>query len=392
MKKFILFFIAISNILPFAFAAQGADDMRVFDVLYLRVEKPEKPVLSGLDPIPDDLGIAGANLGAEDNNKTGQFLNYEFAVEVVSAAEGDMEGAKSALEESEADFVLLDMTAEQIATLSNDNSERIFFNVAAYDDALRDEKCASNLFHTLPSYAMRADAIMQFLRYKKWTKPALVTGHEAEDEAFANALRRSAEKFQISFIADEAWVFDEDLRRAAGAEVPLFSQSLGDYDVMIVADETNDFARYINYNTWTPRPIMGADGLRSVGWSSVFEQWGAAQLQERFKTLAKRDMQDEDYAAWAAMRSIDEALVRTEFGSRETVYAFLLGDDFELAGFKGSPLSYRDWNAQLRQPIGLASASALVASAPLEGFLHENNELDSLGKDRTESACTAFTQ
>ena len=39
--------------------------------------------------------------------------------------------------------------------------------------------------------------------------------------------------------------------------------------------------------------------------------------------------------------------------------------------------------------LGL-SVPALVALAPLEGFLHQRSELDTLGLDEPESACRAF--
>lgn len=101
-------------------------------------------------------------------------------------------------------------------------------------------------------------------------------------------------------------------------------------------------------------------------------------------------MTAEDYAAWAAMRTLGEAVTRTNSADPATLRAFIFSDDFELAGFKGRPLTYRDWNGQLRQPIAIAHPRALVASAPLEGFLHQTNELDSLGLDRPESKCEAF--
>ena len=68
----------------------------------------------------------------------------------------------------------------------------------------------------------------------------------------------------------------------------------------------------------------------------------------------------------------------------------MLSDAFELAGFKGRPMTFRTWNGQLRQPIPLVHERALVAQAPLEGFLHQRSELDTLGFDQPESGCTAF--
>ena len=59
-------------------------------------------------------------------------------------------------------------------------------------------------------------------------------------------------------------------------------------------------------------------------------------------------------------------------------------------GFKGRGLSFRAWNGQLRQPIAVVNSRALVTLAPVEGFLHQRNEMDTLGLDEPESACTAF--
>ena len=60
---------------------------------------------------------------------------------------------------------------------------------------------------------------------------------------------------------------------------------------------------------------------------------------------------------------------------------------FTLAGFKGVPLSFRPWNHQLRQPVLLSADRAPVAVAPIEGYLHPKNELDTLGFDEPESKC-----
>ena len=101
-------------------------------------------------------------------------------------------------------------------------------------------------------------------------------------------------------------------------------------------------------------------------------------------------MTPRDYAAWAAIRAVGEAVTRTSSADAATVRDFLLSDAFELAGFKGRPLSFRSWNGQLRQPIPLVTRSAMVAQAPLPGFLHQRTELDTLGIDEAETLCTAF--
>ena len=97
-----------------------------------------------------------------------------------------------------------------------------------------------------------------------------------------------------------------------------------------------------------------------------------------------------DRLTWAAMRSIGEAVTRTKSTDPATLRSFILSEDFELAGFKGRPLSFRTWNGQMRQPIPLVTRAALVAQAPLPGYLHQRTELDTLGFDEPESTCTAF--
>jgi hypothetical protein len=41
----------------------------------------------------------------------------------------------------------------------------------------------------------------------------------------------------------------------------------------------------------------------------------------------------------------------------------------------------------LRQPVLLADERSLVSVSPQPGFLHQNNELDSLGTDQPETEC-----
>jgi len=68
----------------------------------------------------------------------------------------------------------------------------------------------------------------------------------------------------------------------------------------------------------------------------------------------------------------------------------LLGPEFRLDGSKGPALSFRPWNGQLRQPIMLATEDWVTAVAPLAGFVHQINDLDTLGRDERTSDCSKF--
>lgn len=362
-------------------------------VIYLRQEVPAPPVLSNLDPIPEDRGIAGAELGLTDNLTTGRFMGHDYTLDVITVPQdGDLRGAAvDALGRSR--LIIVDAPAEDLLMIADLPAAggALIFNAAAPEPVLRGAECRANVFHSLPSLAMRTDALMQFLQKRRWDDLVLVAGTRPADSAYAEALAASATKFGLTVRDRKDWAFDADMRRNASQEVPLFTQDFGTYDVLLIADETRDFGRYLAYNTWEARPVAGSEGLEPVTWAPVVEQWGAAQLQNRFRDQAERVMTSRDYAAWAAMRAIGEAVTRTTAADVATLRDFMLSDQFELAGFKGRPLSFRTWNGQLRQPIPLVTRAALVAQAPLEGFLHPVTELDTLGADAPETDCTAFT-
>lgn len=362
------------------------------DIGYLRIDTPPPPVLSNLDPVPDNIGMAGALSALDDNNTTGRFLGQKYTLtEARVPVDGDVLAAAQTML-ARTPFVVLDAPAGVLTAIADlpEAQGALLFNTASGDIDLRNGNCRGNLLHTLPSDAMRTDALAQFLVTKRWADLVLIAGTHESDIAFADALRRSLTKFGLRLKAEKTWAFDADMRRNAAQEVPLFTQDFGDYDALLVADEIHDFGRYVLYNTWQARPVAGSEGLSAVTWSPVIEQWGAAQLQSRFEGKAGRSMQPQDYAAWAAVRALGEAVTRTNSGDPGVLRKYLLSKEFELAGFKGRPLTFRDWNGQLRQPIALAHPRALVAQAPLEGFLHQTNELDSLGLDRPESTCEAF--
>ena len=385
---------AVRNLLAGTALALAAPAWAEVDLAigWLKVRTPQPPTLSNLDPIPEDIGLAGARTALEENRTTGQFLSHTYELIEAEVEEGGdpLAAARDLL--AQTPYLVIDAPPDALLAIADmaEAQDAMLFNTSASGTALRSADCRANLLHTIPSDAMRTDALAQFLVLRRWDDLVMVAGTQPGDLAFAEAMRASLTKFGLRLSAEKTWAFDADMRRAAAAEVPLFTQDFGDYDALIVADELQDFGRYLLYNTWEPRPVVGSEGLVPVAWSPAIEQWGAVQLQNRFEDLAGRDMTPQDYAAWAAVRTLGEAVTRTDAGDAATLRAYILGPEFELAGFKGRPLSYRTWNGQLRQPIALAHPRALVADAPLDGFLHQTNELDSLGLDAPESTCEAF--
>ncbi|NMG29002.1 amino acid ABC transporter substrate-binding protein, partial [Aromatoleum evansii] len=81
------------------------------------------------------------------------------------------------------------------------------------------------------------------------------------------------------------------------------------------------------------------------------------------------------------------AVVRTQNAPFATVAKYLKGEEITLDGFKGNRLGFRPWDNQLRQPVLLATHNAVIERAPIAGFLHPTNNLDTLGFDQRDSRC-----
>ena len=276
--------------------------------------------------------------------------------------------------------------ANTLRRLAKALPDSLLLNAGSADDALRSQSCLANVLHTLPSRSMLADALGQFLAVRRWNHWLLIVGPTAEDQAYADALRRAAKRFGHRIVTEKPWSFDNDQRRSAQAEMPLFTQA-DEYDVVLVADERGDFGEYVPYHTWLPRPVAGTQGLTPTGWHKTVETYGAAQLQKRFEAHAGRWMNDRDFAAWLAVRSLAAAVTKLRADDATAIRALSLSDALPLDGFKGRKLSFRQWNGQLRQPIPLVHPRALVSNSPQEGFLHPTSELDTLGFDAAESRC-----
>jgi ABC transporter substrate binding protein (PQQ-dependent alcohol dehydrogenase system) len=358
--------------------------------------KPPSQQISRLDDVVTNEGLAGARLGVTDNETTGRFTRQHFTlVEKQLAENADPAETINALAQEGIHFAIAATDAVILKALSQaaGSKDVLLLNAGAQDDSLRNEACSKAVLHTLPSRAMLADGLAQYLAVKRWKRWFLVTGRSPGDKALAEAFRRSAKKFGMEIVAEKEWTFQPGNGRTdtghvqLQTEIPTFTQG-SDYDVLVVADETNEFGDYLEGRTARPRPVAGTHGLAVTAWSPVSEQWGATQLQNRFEKQAGRHMTAIDYAAWVAARAIGEAAFRSKSTDPVTVTAYLRSPEFLLSGFKGQGQSFREWDGQMRQPILIVNQRLLISVSPQAGFLHQGTELDSLGTDKGESRCT----
>ena len=395
MKKFLTLAFALISLPLIAAPKEKAKlplspVMQTIDIAYLsQTQTPPTETLSNLDPFVADKGSEGGELAISDNNTTGEFTKQKFVLhKFIVPIDGNVSEVFKTNIAGKFSYVVTNLNAENTLAVSDlsKNADTLFFDAGTFDDALRNQQCRANTLHILPSRAMKADALAQYMMKKKWTKWFLVVGNAPEDTLFADALKRSAKRFGMKIVTEKKWEHTFDDRKTAQSDISVFTQS-SDYDVLVVADEQGLFGEYLAYRTWLSRPIIGTQGLIATSWHPTHDLWGAAQIQHRFYDLAKRNMEEQDYGVYLAIRAIGEAATRTKSNELKTVREYLKNPQFALQGYKGTALSFRAWDGQLRQSVLLAAPRSLVGVAPVEGFLHPKTELDTLGFDEKESGC-----
>jgi ABC transporter substrate binding protein (PQQ-dependent alcohol dehydrogenase system) len=372
-------------------AGQPIAQSHTTDVVYIKIKRTAPAGTPSYLARPDDEGIAGASIGIEDANITGRFLGYSLSLVQLNAFDSD---ATTAI--ARAPVVLIDSPDAQyqqaVHSVESINPKALIINVASGKDAFRHIHCESNVLHTYPSYQMKTDALGQWLRTKRLSSVLTIQGPHESDKAYINAFLRTAKKFKLNVVEAKIWQASFDLRRSAFSEIPLFTRTKKPYDAIFAADNQRQYAYSLPFNTHLIVPIMGSAGLKPLGWHFTHEQWGARQLQNRFKTTFSRTMNDVDFAAYTAIIAISTALQHRENNSAKNnapqkhepvtgtqLFNALVGEQLSVAAYKGRQLTFRESTRQLRQPIALAHEDALVIHAPLPGFLHQRDELDTLG-------------
>ncbi len=388
--------LALDESKPGAAEPAPSGDVVTVPIGYLKQEVKRPLPISRLNIPPDDLGVAGAELALKDNNTTGRFTKQQFTLDVARVPVGD--DAVAALEklvESGHHFILVDAPAKTLLNLADaaKGKDVLLFNISAPDVSLRQEDCRANVLHVAPDRAMLADALAQYLVWKKWTRWFVVKGTLPEDLDYLAAVERAAQRFGGKIVEEREYKGTLEARRSDSGQqqiqqqMPTLTQGAPDYDVLIVADENEVFGPYLPYRSWDPRPVAGTAGLKAMSWHPAHEQWGATQMQNRFQRFAKRFMLPLDYQAWVAVRAIGEGVTRTGSANLDPVNAYIRSDKFDLAAFKGQKVTFRAWDGQLRQPIIIAGPDLPVSMSPQEGFLHEHAEVDTLGIDEPETKC-----
>ncbi|RYB05182.1 amino acid ABC transporter substrate-binding protein [Lichenibacterium ramalinae] len=369
--------------------AAGAADLHIVylsrqnDAAYQPVRAENGVTVPTLpDPSP------GADLAIRDTRATARAVDLTVTLDRRAWPEGaPIDGAADEIARSGAVAVIADVPRDDLVAFAKAAPKTLaVFDVRQHDDDLRTGFCELPLFHLLPSFAMETDALAEFIVQKNWRRAFVLYGPAAADKHLADDFAASARKFGAKLVAAKQFAIGNDPRRRDDIDVSLMTSS-DDYDVVFLADTGGDFGRFVPWQLSRPRPVIGTEGLRTSAWDALAERFGAPQVNHRFARLAKRDMNDGDWAVWAAVRSVVEAAIRKGARDATAIEKSLAEDQTPVDVSKGIESSFRPWDHQFRQAVMLRSADAVVAYAPFEPFLHRRTPLDTLGVDLEESPC-----
>jgi ABC transporter substrate binding protein (PQQ-dependent alcohol dehydrogenase system) len=334
--------------------------------------------------------FVGAEVGIDEAAPLIRLLNTDFTLDrIVAKSSADVAPAVLQAASAGTHFFLIDAPTDAYRPLAAAVRGRdlLLFNVSEPDDALRRELCAAEFVHVYPSRAQLMDGLVQYVVSRKWTSLLELQGPSPDDAAMATAFEHSVQKFGAHIVARRKFKPGTDPRDREQNDPALLSAINRDFDVAFIADSDFDFARTVPYHLVRPRPIVGSIDLEPLAWHWTWDHNGAPQVNSRFEKLSGgRHMEGADWAAWIAVKMIVQSALHARSADFSTQRAFILG----AAGFdgdKGLAVSVRPWDHQLRQAVLLAAPYEVVASAPIEGFLHQTNELDTLGDDLPESTC-----
>lgn len=342
---------------------------------------------------PAGRPLDAAALAAEESASEVEAVGHKLVAKSFMAANAaDLPRVLAQLKAAKVQYLLLDLPDADLKTVLTAApaalGPSLIFNIGSGADDLRGTGCAANLLHTYPSEAMRSDALAQYLAARSWNQALVLYGPRPQDKLLLDAFMRSAKRYGVKTGQPIAFKLSNDPRERELGNVRLLTKDKG-HDVVVVLDSDGEFARSVPYNTQWPRPVLGSNGLVALAWHPQWDLNGGPQLSRRFVRAARRPMAGQDWAAWAAVKSVVSVLTENPKATVPQQLQMLRKGEVFVDGFKGPRLSFRAWDGQLRQPVFLGYADGVAASAPFEGVMHPTEVLDTLGVDEKESPCKA---
>ena len=378
--KIIIYFLSMFFCL---IQSTNSQEIEEFNIGYYDLEEDKRYDVWGVHPVDirsqtnrvDRRPLAGALLGIEDIKPFQRMTKTKFHLITKRFAEQEniKEKIKDHIKNNNINFILLDLPGKILLKIAEDLSS---YNIPIMNI----------LFHTIPSQRMLTDSLAQYLSDKKWRKVLVLIGPLKEDVELAESFIESSRQFGLKITDKRNFLLSNDPRAREENDIDFLTGSIK-YDAVFISDTDKEFSYKLPYATQRPAIVIGSSGLAARAWHWSYLRHGAPQLHGRFERMHNRRMHSNDWAAWIAIKSIAEAKVRFGKNNNFNFIDTFINPEFILDGYKGPATSFRPWNRQLRQTIMLSTENWVTSIAPLESFVHSENNLDTIGIDKKNSKC-----
>ena len=185
-------------------AGAPANSAPPMPITYLGKRYPEPLPLSYAEKPITDKGIQGARLGLKEINQAGNFVGNSFELkEAILPADGDIVAKAKEIFKDGPTFIIADLESADLLAVADlpEAKNSVIMNIRSSATALRQEQCRINVFHVIPDYAMRADALAQYLIWKKWPRWFVMRRDTPQDKDYVAQVKRSAARFGVTLRA-----------------------------------------------------------------------------------------------------------------------------------------------------------------------------------------------
>jgi len=345
-------------------------------LLYISRQAPPPPRATLSEPVEPHYGLMGAKFALQELNSSGKFLaeRYELLTLQVGPTADIHSAAGKAISASQG-LVIADLEPGDLLAVADlkEASGALILDARTSDDTLRATGCRSNVYHMLPSWTMRAEALGRLLARKGWNRWLLLSGGTTQDQQFASAFREVAAHNKAVLVGESTFIQAGPDQSTADAIARLTQETLP-YQLVIVTDTAERFGAEVLFNTAQPALVAGTHGLSAVAWDPQFRDFAARSVQYRFGLLAARPMTERDYGNWLAVTAFGEAFTRGRVRDARGIETYMMSRGFQVAANKGMGLTFRSTDHQLRQPLLLFGPRSLVGidHAEAEPGTHES--------------------
>ncbi len=384
----------------------------------------QTPVRPETEEVAGEAALKGALMGEEDYGFNPTALtgkNFELLTSSAPDADAAFRAAER-LAATEGVFALVGgFGKDQALALSTiaEDREVLFFNIGSPSDALRGEACTRYTFHIEASAAMYLDALSEwFVRagFRRWF--FVYSGSDEGKALYTRALSSLQERHLGASTVGKVEVPEGPIYGKAMEAIQHASPDvvlsllgwrshldfLGHYEAAGLEFAITAFpypvtqTREFFIASRNVAPQASSSRLVTL-WEATLDAYGARELNERFFARWGVPMDPSAWAAYQAVTILFEATSTVRTSHAPTLVEYLESPRAVFDVHKGTDVSFRPWDHQLRQPLYLVEGNptaerpwdmaSLIDELPIKYAPNTDpiERLDQHGNLQRESRC-----